>query len=286
MRRLVPLPKSNSRLFAALAFVLAAAPAFAALSIPDRPNSYVNDYADAISSDTEARLEDALGRFERETSNQVVVAVFESLSGEVLEDTTIRLAQKWKVGQAGKDNGVILAVFMVDRAVRIETGYGLEGALPDATAHAIIRNEIVPAFRAGNVDAGIERGVAAILAATRGEYKVEPPGPDRGEMAKSLFWVIAFFFFAVPVIAYGLTLIGCTFLFGFPVGLVIGIFLVAILQFLRNIFLRGAYGQTIGSGGRHWGGGGFGGGSGGFGGGGFGGGGGGSFGGGGASGRW
>jgi uncharacterized protein len=92
-------------------------------------------------------------------------------SDSSVEDYTVRVAQAWKVGQKGKDNGAALFVFIQDRKMFLQVGYGLEGALPDAVAKQIIENEIKPRFKNGDYDGGLSAGVAAILAATKGEYK-------------------------------------------------------------------------------------------------------------------
>ena len=142
-----------------------------ALDIPKVPKSYVLDKAEIISATIEKQIENLLHQFELETSNQVLVATFKSLDGESLEDFSIRLAEAWKPGQKNKDNGVILLIFHNDRKIRIEVGYGLEGALPDITAGEIIRNEIAPSFKKGAFDEGIQKGLLAIIQATKGEYK-------------------------------------------------------------------------------------------------------------------
>lgn len=141
------------------------------LDIPARAKGYVNDYAGVLSVVDVNHLNRRLQQFELLTSNQVVVAIFNSLEGESLEDFSIRLAEKWKVGQRGKDNGVILSVFIQDRQMRIEVGYGLEGALPDALAGKIITDEISPAFKQGKMSEGITLGVNAIMQAIQGEYE-------------------------------------------------------------------------------------------------------------------
>lgn len=261
-------------------------PAFA-LTIPEKPAGYVNDYASLLSAPTKTQLESILENFEKETSNQVVVVIFPSLEGESLEDFSIRLAEKWKIGGEKNDNGVILLVFRDDRAVRIETGYGLEGALPDAISKRIIENEIVPAFRQGNFDAGVSKAVQAILLATKGEYKgtASPKEDPMQKHAPQIFFMV-FFFFLLPIACYFILTIFLFSLFGLP-GVFAGVVLSVFLEMIRRLFLSPLVGSTISRHGRHggfWGGSGFGGG-GGFGGG-FGGGGGGSFGGGGASGRW
>ena len=140
--------------------------------MPPPPQRHFNDYARVVSPATAQTLDQTLAEFERATSSQIVVAVFPKMqSDSSVEDYTVRVAQSWKVGQAGKNNGAVLFVFVEDRQLYIQTGYGLEGALPDALAKQIIENEIKPQFRAGNFDAGLTAGVTAILQATRGEYK-------------------------------------------------------------------------------------------------------------------
>lgn len=259
-----------------------------ALEIPAKPEGHVDDYAQLLSESARRDLEQTLAEFERTTSNQIVVAIFPGLEGGSLEDFSIRLAQTWKIGSKKNDNGVILLVFKDDRQMRIEVGYGLEGALPDATADLIIRNQIVPAFREGNYDGGIKNAVNAIMAATRGEYKAETSlekDPFKG--AAPIIFVILVAYFLAPIVSYFLIIVFSGSAFGLPLGFVMGALLVMIMMRLRALF---GSGQTIsGRRGGAWGcggfyGGGFSGGGGSLGGG-FGGGGG-SFGGGGASGRW
>ncbi|MBI5025444.1 MAG: TPM domain-containing protein [Nitrospirae bacterium] len=143
------------------------------LDIPRAQNAYINDYAGLLSSSVATDLNNTLYNYEQQTSNQVVVAVFDSLGSESLEDFSIRLAQQWKIGQKGRDNGVILLIFKTDRKIRIEVGYGLEGYLTDAVSSSIIRNEIVPYFQKGDYDNGVLSGVKAIIAATKGAYKAK-----------------------------------------------------------------------------------------------------------------
>ena len=136
------------------------------------PAQWFNDYAQVVSPATAARLNQTLQDFERETSSQIIVAIFQKMeSPSSIEDYTVRVAQAWKVGQQGKKNGVVLFVFVQDRKMFIQVGYGLEGALPDATCKRIIEDEIKPGFRNNDYDGGLSAGVAAILAATKGEYQ-------------------------------------------------------------------------------------------------------------------
>ncbi|HOW88026.1 MAG TPA: TPM domain-containing protein [Candidatus Omnitrophota bacterium] len=170
-----------------------------ALQVPPRPDGYVTDRAGLLSPSTKAELETTLRNFETKTSNQVVVAVFPSLEGDSLEDFSIRLAETWKVGQKGRDNGVIFLIFKNDRKIRIEVGYGLEGVFPDALAGQIISQVVAPHFRKGDYEAGITAGVDAIMKATQGEFK-GMQGKDRfNEAGKlvALFMVLIFFHFWV-----------------------------------------------------------------------------------------
>jgi uncharacterized protein len=152
--------------------MLAAPLARASEVIPPAPEHYFNDYAGVVSSGTAADLDAQLTQFERDTSNQIVVAIYPQMqSDSSIEDYTVRVAQSWGVGQKDRKNGAVLFVFINDRRTYIQVGYGLEGALPDATCHQIIENEIKPRFRAGDYDGGLRAAVTAIMQATRGEYK-------------------------------------------------------------------------------------------------------------------
>ena len=278
-----------------LFFLSAFSPFLFALKIPARPEGYVSDYAGLLPPASRARLEEELAHFEKETSNQIEVAIFSSLEEESLEDFSIRLAEQWKIGRKGKDNGVILLIFKNDRKVRIEVGYGLEAVLTDAVAKLIIENEITPRFREGKFDEGIERAVDALRAATRGEYEAERRSPFSDSSAVltgafmglilplrilQLFLGLGILLMALGAFSAGKLLMVYGFFFGA---------LPMLVYFLSGRVFRGpltlsrhgsrsldGFGSGLGIGG--FGGGGFGGG--------FGGGGGGGFGGGGASGGW
>jgi uncharacterized protein len=156
---------------AALAFILAIS-AQAAEVIPPKPDRYFNDYAGVVSKEAALRFNEQLAQFERETSDQVVVAVFPKMQSDSdIADYTQRVAQAWGVGQKERRNGAVLFVFIQDRKMFIQVGYGLEGALPDATAFDITERHIKPLFRAGNYEAGLAAGIDLICKAIRGEYK-------------------------------------------------------------------------------------------------------------------
>ncbi|HKZ33418.1 MAG TPA: TPM domain-containing protein [Vicinamibacteria bacterium] len=161
-------------------------------TLPPPPAAYFNDYASLVSASDAQRLDAKLRRFAEETSTQVVVAVFKSLPSPSLEDFTIRTAQSWRVGRKDWDNGAILFVFVDDRKMRIETGYGLEGALPDQLAARILDQELRPRFRAGDWAGGLEAGIDGILAATRGEYKAPPPRRQQGVPLVAILIILFF----------------------------------------------------------------------------------------------
>lgn len=158
----------------ALLFALVAIHAHAAEVIPPKPPGYFNDYAAVVPQSSAYRFNEQLAQFERDTSNQVVVAIFPKMQSD--DDVAAygqRIAQAWGVGTKAERNGVVLLVFVADRKMSIQVGYGLEGALPDATAYDIRANHITPQFRAGNYEAGIAAGIDLIEKAIRGEYKGE-----------------------------------------------------------------------------------------------------------------
>jgi uncharacterized protein len=129
----------------------------------------INDYAGLLPAAKAQDLEARLARFETETGHQIALLTIPSLGGDSLEEFSIRVAESWKIGRKGFDNGAILVIVPNEKKLRIEVGYGLEGVLPDAIASRIIREVIVPQFRANNFPGGIEAGLDAILKVTRGE---------------------------------------------------------------------------------------------------------------------
>ena len=146
--------------------------ASAAEVMPPKPAQWFNDYASVVPSDTVSQLNAKLQQFERDTSNQVVVAVWRDMQTDSsVQDYTFRIFQQWKLGQRDKNNGIGLFVFINARKMFIQVGYGLEGAVPDAIAKRIIEDEITPKFKTGDYGSGLSAGVDAILAASKNEYK-------------------------------------------------------------------------------------------------------------------
>jgi len=140
--------------------------------IPPKPDRYFNDFAGVVSKSAAQRFNEELARFERETSDQVVVAIFPKMQSDSdIADYTQRVAQTWGVGQKERRNGVVLFVFVQDRKMFIQVGYGLEGALPDITAFDITEHRMKPLFRNGDYEGGLATGIESIFKAIRGEYK-------------------------------------------------------------------------------------------------------------------
>ena len=150
-------------------FLLAVGFSAEALDVPPL-TGLVIDVAHVLPSAVIEQLSADLQTHETKTSNQVAVLIVPSLEGEPLFDFSHRVATTWKLGRKDTDNGALLLVAIKDRKIRLEVGYGLEGVLTDARAAQIIRNEIVPRFRAGDVPAGITAGVQAILKTIEGTY--------------------------------------------------------------------------------------------------------------------
>lgn len=167
--------------------------------------SRVTDMAGVLSPSERQHIEERLYLFETQTSNQLTVLIIPTLEGEVLEDYSVRVVDKWKLGDKTKENGILLLIVSNDRKMRIEVGYGLEGALTDLIASQIIRNDIAPYFRQGNYYAGIAAGLNSIMQATRNEYKADPRQYERsrGENQKSIGSMIFYILFFLFMIAGG-----------------------------------------------------------------------------------
>ena len=137
------------------------------------PPSLVVDYANVISSYDKQQLAQKLIALDDSTSNQIVVVIVKSLNGEVIEDVALNTFREWGIGNKKTNNGVLLLIALEEKKIRIEVGYGLEGAIPDITAKSIIDNDIKPAFRQGNFYSGINTAVDDLSKAAVGEYKIK-----------------------------------------------------------------------------------------------------------------
>lgn len=245
-----------------------------AQDFPAQPNRLVNDYTNTLSAAQIAQLEQKLVAFDDSTSTQIAVVLMQSVGQYDIADYGTRLAQQWGIGGGEHDNGILLLAALGDRRVTIQTGYGVEGAVPDAIAYRIIENEIKPAFRQGDYFAGVDRATDALIRYTKGEYTAPPRSQSGGSGAGAVILLIIFVI--VFIVVAGSKGGG---------GNSGGGGRVVTGRGAADI-LTGMLIGSMGRGGRGGFGGGFGGGSFGGGGGGFGGFGGGGFGGGGASGSW
>lgn len=284
------------KLLVALIFLLLVPVGGLAAQIPEL-RSAVNDYAGMLSATAAAEIEKALQEFEKSDSTQIVVLTVPDLQGESIEEFSIQVAEAWRIGQTGKDNGVIVLISRGERKVRIEVGRGLEGTLTDLRAARIIRNVMAPRFRSGDFDGGVAAGTAAIMSAVRGEFSAADDGGARKGTERPIvalflvLLVVCVFVGAMSRVlggivgAVGLPLIA---FLAFAGGGLLFLLLLSVIGFIGGLVVSFLFGSGRGGypGGPFMGGGSFGGG---FGGGDFGGGfsgGGGGFGGGGASGDW
>lgn len=294
------------RIFFGIALFLLQSLCALAIDVP-RLRTRVTDLAGILTQEQIAGLEAKLQSFETSDSTQIAVLIIPSLEGEPIEDYSMRVAEAWKVGHEGRDNGALLLIAMRDRIARIEVGYGLESELTDAGSSRIIRNEMAPRFREGDYYGGIDSTVTAMMQSVRGMYQGSPE-PERRSSGGSpgrffnllimllfpLLWVLsatgkwgggiigagAGMLLPYTLISHSLPIV----LLGGGIGVVVGAVLGAIVRAGSRSGRGGGPGSFGGP--FFLGGGGIG--RGGFGGGGFGGfsGGGGGFGGGGSSGRW
>ena len=253
----------RARVAAGLLFLLAASAA--ALDIPPPPTTYVNDKASILSESDARALNEKLAAFEQRSGAQFIIYIFPTLDSEALEDFTVRCAEKWKVGNKKYDNGLILFVFVKERKLRIEVGYGLEPTVTDAFSSRVIREDIAPHFRTGDYAGGLNAAADALTAKIEGKQAPVPA--------------------AQPRRAPGSASVPCGSVFGLLIFIFIIIIVASIITrsrpgcggcFWPMFFLGGGGGRSFGGGGWGGGGGGWSGFSGG----------GGSFGGGGASGGW
>lgn len=248
------------KLLTLLLFAFLTTPIFAQDLVPDQPTGMVNDFANMLTQSEERQLENKLRAYRDTTTNAFVIATIESLQGYPIEDVALKIHNEWNIQYENRGNGVLILISEQDRAMRIEVGYGLEGAIPDIIAGRIINEILTPSFRANDYYGGLDQSINVLIDLAAGEFEGFPEQTTSGE--------------------------------GFPIDVLIIFIIIIFILITRG---KGGRRHSIGSGGIIFYGGGFGGGNRGggggssFGGGGFGGfGGGGGFssGGGGASGGW
>ena len=185
--------------FGALALLLVTLPFVETQAeFPEQTGRHVVDEANILSASVERELVSVLENHETETSNQVVVATVRSLDGKDIAEYGVELGRHWEIGQESNDNGILLLVAPKERKVRIEVGYGLEGALPDAIAANIVHRVILPRFREGSYKSGIREGVSAILDAIKGEYEPQTTVRKRSRGHFGYFVLLPLFIIFFP----------------------------------------------------------------------------------------
>jgi uncharacterized protein len=166
--------------------------------LPDKPSAWVMDYAGVLTSGERGTLNNMLAGLEQRSSNQIFIAIFNQLpENYYLEDFTVRLYDKWRPGLPDKDNGILIVVFIQDRKIRMEIGYGLEDVITDAQAGRLISDYIKPEFRKGNYFAGLRSVLNVLIPAVEGKYQL-PRAPqkkrDDGIPIPFIFIIIMFMF--------------------------------------------------------------------------------------------
>ena len=170
-------------------FLLLNAIVFAQKSIPKpNPMRLVNDYAKVLNDYDANQLERKLIALDDSTSNQIVILTIPSLNGEIIEEVAVKTFREWGIGGKEKSNGILVLIAVQDKKIRIEVGYGLEGAIPDVVANDIINNDLKPAFKQNNFIGGITKAVDDLSKAAVGEYKVKRSKKDKGSGGGSIFW--------------------------------------------------------------------------------------------------
>lgn len=186
-----------------LFFLLAGFTAGAQSSIvePSSPPKLVNDYTNTLTGDQQQALEHKLVLFDDSTSSQIVVVIINTTGGMDVADYATELGRKWGVGDKKNNNGVVLLIAKDDRKLNISPGYGLEGALPDATCNEIIQGIIVPRFKGNDYYDGIDQGVDAIISAVKGEYKA-PAGYHKKRGGSSIGRIILIIVLIIIFLAF------------------------------------------------------------------------------------
>ncbi|QDH78500.1 TPM domain-containing protein [Echinicola soli] len=184
-------------------FLLTAQVIIAQDDFPERPNppKLVNDFSQTLSASEQAALEQKLVAYNDSTSSQITVVLMGSVGQYDISDYAFQLGEKWGIGQEGKDNGLLILAAIQDRKVFIATGYGMEGAVPDALARRIVDNVIVPAFKREAYFEGLDQATSMIIKLASGEYDAKDI-EKKGNSGGAVFFILIFIviFIIIPLI--------------------------------------------------------------------------------------
>lgn len=184
------------RLILVLFFVCSLIGAFAQkvdILPPPNPPRLVNDEAHLLSDYDRTTLENKLVALDNSSTNQITIVTIPTLGDNDIDDYANRLFRAWGIGGKKNNNGVLILIAQAEHKIRIEVGYGLEGAIPDVTAKDIIRNDLTPAFKQGNYYSGLNAAVESLSKAAVGEYHERRPASDDGKGGGSILGAIIFF---------------------------------------------------------------------------------------------
>tara|TARA_R110002124_G_scaffold21465_1_gene82377 strand:- start:337 stop:1101 length:765 start_codon:yes stop_codon:yes gene_type:complete len=172
-----------------------------AQDIPARPDPprLVNDFANQLNATEEAQLEQKLVAYNDSTSSQIVIVVVKTTGDYAMADYALKIGREWQVGQKDKDNGIVILWASDDRKIFISTGYGLEGAIPDAIAKRIISQVITPEFKNGMYYRGLDRGIDTIFKYATGEYKADEKQSDEKSNSPLLIFFVIFIIFLIII---------------------------------------------------------------------------------------
>lgn len=163
---------SLKKFLSSFLFLLFFIPALSfAQNIPDQPTGHVNDFADMLTQSEQQQLEQKLRNYRDTTTTVIAIATINSLEGRDIQQVGTELFNRWNIWEGDKNNGVLILISKQDRRMRIDVGYGLEGAIPDVMAGRIIREVLTPAFKKGNYYAGLDRATTILIDLARGEFQ-------------------------------------------------------------------------------------------------------------------
>jgi uncharacterized protein len=184
--------------FAFLLFLFSTHLSFAQFEIPEKPSfqTSIYDYAKLLSDSEKQQLEEKLVRYSDSTTTQIVIVTIDDLKGESIDVLSTNWAQTWGIGQAKEDNGVMILVAKNDRKLSIRPGYGLEDRLVAGICGEIIRDVIVPEFKAGSYYKGLDKGADAIIQVVKGKYK----GTRKTDKQDIIPIAVFFFIFIIIIV--------------------------------------------------------------------------------------